>query len=98
MDDDELQVMRLGRGYAWFDTGTHESLLDAGNFVRTIEERQGVKVGCLEEIAFHLGLIDLGQLLALAGKVSKSGYGEYLRRTALPNRMESDVSNLRSIA
>lgn len=98
MEDDELYVRRLGRGYAWFDTGTHESLLDAGNFVRTIEERQGVKVGCLEEIAFHLGLIDLEQLLALAGQMSKTSYGEYLRRTALPSRMEPGISNLRSIA
>ncbi len=98
MEDDELYVRRLGRGYAWFDTGTHESLLDAGNFVRTIEERQGVKVGCLEEIAFHMGLIDLEQLLALAGQMSKTRYGEYLRRTALPNRMETGTSHLRSIA
>lgn len=98
MTDDALHVMRLGRGYAWFDTGTHESLLDAGNFVRTIEERQGMKLGCLEEIAFHMGLIDLEQLLSLAGKMAKTSYGEYLRRAALPSRTDSEVPYLRSIA
>ncbi|MEM7056118.1 MAG: glucose-1-phosphate thymidylyltransferase RfbA [Pseudomonadota bacterium] len=98
MTDDDLYVQRLGRGYAWFDTGTHESLLDAGNFVRTIEERQGVKVGCIEEIAYHMQLIDLEQLLALASAMSKTGYGEYLRRTALQLRAGSTICDLRSIA
>ena len=72
----------LGRGFAWLDTGTHASLLEAGNFVRIIEERQGLKIGCLEEIAFDQGWIDYATLLETAQRLDKSGYGAYLRRIA----------------
>ena len=73
-----LTVERLGRGYAWFDTGTHESLLEAAEFVRTIEMRQGLKIACVEEIALHMGLIDHDRLLALARGLGKGDYARYL--------------------
>ncbi len=76
----ELHVERLGRGTAWLDTGTHNSLLDAGVFVRIIEERQGLKVACVEEIAWRMGYIDAERLVQLARPLAKSGYGEYLLR------------------
>jgi len=75
-----LAVERLGRGVAWLDTGTHASLLDASNFVRIVEERQGLKICCPEEIAFKMGYIDAAQLERLAMSLSKSTYGEYLLR------------------
>jgi glucose-1-phosphate thymidylyltransferase len=72
-----LQIM--GRGQAWLDTGTHESLLDAGHFVATLQRRQGTSIACLEEIAFRMGYIDAAQLARLAEKCGKSQYGEYMR-------------------
>jgi glucose-1-phosphate thymidylyltransferase len=74
----ELQVELLGRGMAWLDTGTHDALLDASNFVQTIERRQGLKVACPEEIAYHLGYISATDLAGLANKIGKSTYGKYL--------------------
>jgi glucose-1-phosphate thymidylyltransferase len=74
----ELMVERLGRGYAWLDTGTHESLQQAANFIETIELRQGLKVACPEEIAFQNGWIDRDRLLVLAEPLRKNGYGQYL--------------------
>jgi glucose-1-phosphate thymidylyltransferase len=76
----QLRTEVLGRGMAWLDTGTHDSLLDASNFIQTIEHRQGLKVASPEEIAFRLGYIDAQQLDALAAKLGKSSYAEYLRR------------------
>jgi glucose-1-phosphate thymidylyltransferase len=75
-----LQVEKLGRGYAWFDTGTHDSLLQAAEFVRTIEERQGLKIACLEEIAFHKGFIGADAVIRLAEPLRKNQYGQYLLR------------------
>ena len=76
----DLNVELLGRGYAWLDTGTHDSLLEAGHFVQTIEHRQGLKVACLEEIAFHNGWITKEQLAAEAKALAKTGYGQYLMK------------------
>ena len=76
----ELDVLTMGRGFAWLDTGTHESLLEASQFIETIEKRQGLKVACPEEIAYRMGYIDAARLEALARPLAKSGYGEYLLR------------------
>jgi glucose-1-phosphate thymidylyltransferase len=76
----QLNTQVLGRGMAWLDTGTHDSLLEASNFIHTIEHRQGLKVACPEEIAFRLGYIDAGALRTLAEKIKKSTYGQYLLR------------------
>jgi glucose-1-phosphate thymidylyltransferase len=77
-----LRVELMGRGYAWLDTGTHESLLEAGDFIATIERRQGLKMACIEEIAFKLGYIGRDRLLKAAGEHSKNAYGDYLRMVA----------------
>ncbi|HWJ96047.1 MAG TPA: sugar phosphate nucleotidyltransferase, partial [Telluria sp.] len=74
----ELNVEIMGRGYAWLDTGTHDSLLEAGQFIATLEKRQGLKVACPEEIAYRSGWITADQLEALAEPLRKSGYGQYL--------------------
>jgi glucose-1-phosphate thymidylyltransferase len=74
-----LRVEKLGRGFAWFDTGTHEDLLEAGEFVRTVEMRQGLKIACVEEVAFHMGFIDRDKLLAAADRFGKNEYGRYLK-------------------
>ena len=74
----QLRVETMGRGYAWLDTGTHGSLLDAGNFVRTLEERQGLQAGCPEEIAYELGWISAEELAARARMFAKNAYGAYL--------------------
>ena len=78
----DLSVEVLGRGYAWLDTGTHDSLLEAGQFIATLEKRQGLKVACPEEIAFRAGWIDRDQLLAMAKPMLKNGYGQYLLQIA----------------
>ncbi|CAN7601285.1 glucose-1-phosphate thymidylyltransferase RfbA [Rhizobium sp. LjRoot258] len=80
LDEGSLTVEIMGRGYAWLDTGTHDSLLDAGQFISTLEHRQGLKVSCPEEIAFRNGWIDGGHLERLAAPLAKSGYGKYLLR------------------
>lgn len=77
-----LRVERLGRGYAWLDTGTHESLIHAATFIQTIQERQGFMVSCPEEIAYRMGWIDAGALIRLAEPVKKNGYGQYLLKIA----------------
>ncbi|AYF89596.1 MULTISPECIES: glucose-1-phosphate thymidylyltransferase RfbA [unclassified Pseudomonas] len=78
----DLRVERLGRGFAWLDTGTHDSLLEAAQYVQTIEHRQGLKVACLEEIAFQNGWIDKTQLISQAKAFGKTGYGQYLYKLA----------------
>lgn len=82
LEESKLQVQILGRGMAWLDTGTHESLLQASNYIHTIEQRQGLKISCIEEIAFKMGFIDKAQLLDLAGQLEKSAYGQYLFQIA----------------
>ena len=87
MESGKLNLVKLGRGYAWLDTGTHKSLLDAGEFVRSIQHRQGLLIGCPEEIAYQKKFIDVIQLRAMISKYEKTAYGRYLRRLA-------DESNL----
>ena len=74
----ELKVQLLGRGFAWLDTGTHESLTEATNFVETLEKRQGLKISCLEEIAYHRGWISKEKVQEIGKELSKNGYGQYL--------------------
>jgi glucose-1-phosphate thymidylyltransferase len=78
LDRGQLHVEVMGRGFAWLDTGTQDSLIEAASFIQTIEKRQGLKVACPEEIAYHLGYIDAAQMKRLAAKLGKSGYGNYL--------------------
>ena len=80
LEQNQLQVEIMGRGYAWLDTGTHDSLLDAGQFIATLERRQGLKIACPEEIAWRHGWIDAAQLACLAQPLAKNGYGQYLLR------------------
>jgi glucose-1-phosphate thymidylyltransferase len=91
LEADELVVERMGRGYAWLDTGTHESLQQAASYIETLESRQGLRVACPEEIAYRRGWIDRDQLLRLAEPLVSSGYGDYLRRVAdLPGDPRDD--------
>lgn len=80
LDQDRLKVELLGRGFAWLDTGTHESLMEASNFVHTIEKRQGLKVACLEEIAYRRGWLTKSDLVELVKPLAKTGYGQYIQR------------------
>lgn len=80
LEKGELFVRPMGRGFAWLDTGTHQSLMQAGQFIQVIEERQGLKIGCIEEVAYQMGFIGREQLENLGNKYIKSGYGEYLLR------------------
>ena len=86
LDDNRLKVELMGRGYAWLDTGTHESLLEASNFIQTIENRQGLKVACIEEIAYEMGYISRDKLLKLAEPLKKNQYGQYLIKRAKEKR------------
>ena len=83
LNNEKLKVNLLGRGIAWLDTGTHDSLMEAGQFIETIEKRQGLKVACLEEIAYRMKYIDKEQLQKLAEPLKKSGYGQYLLKLAI---------------
>jgi glucose-1-phosphate thymidylyltransferase len=82
LEQDDLRIELMGRGYAWLDTGTHESLLEASNYIHTIENRQGLKVACLEEIAFEMGYISRERLIELAQPLKKNQYGQYFIRRA----------------
>ncbi|WP_428738931.1 glucose-1-phosphate thymidylyltransferase RfbA [Sulfurimonas sp.] len=82
LDEERLRVKTMGRGYAWLDTGTHESLLEASSFIQTIENRQSLKVACIEEIAYEMGYISKEQLLELAKPLKKNQYGQYLIKRA----------------
>ena len=86
LNQGKLRVEKMRRGFAWLDTGTHESLLQAGQFVHTIQTRQGLKISCIEEIAYRMGYIDEEQLLKLAEPLSKNEYGQYLQRLAKHGR------------
>ncbi len=78
LEQSQLNVVRLGRGFAWFDMGTHDSLLEASSFIQTLEKRQGLRIACPEEIAYSKGLITRDQFLSLAKTFEKSSYGQYL--------------------
>ena len=92
LDAGELHVQLLGRGFAWLDTGTHDSLIQAGELVRTIEQRQGLRIGCLEEIAYRRGWIDRGQLAALGKAQGSSEYGRYLQTLASVENPDLPIS------
>lgn len=91
LEEGTLNVKLMGRGMAWLDTGTYESLLQAGNFIATLEQRQGLKASCIEEIAYKRGFIDRNQLLLIAEPVRKSQYGQYLLRIANEDVEEGDI-------
>ena len=82
LNENRLQVEQMGRGYAWLDTGTHDSLLEASQFVQTLEKRQGMKISCIEEIAYRMNYIDKDQLKALGNEMANNPYGQYLLRIA----------------
>jgi len=86
LNDGRLKVEKLGRGYAWLDTGTHDSLLEASQFVQILEKRQGVKISCIEEIAYRMGYIDKANLLELGQEMKNNSYGKYLIRLAKENK------------
>ena len=88
LKNNALKVELMGRGYAWLDTGTHESLLEASNFIQTIENRQGLKVACIEEIAYEMGYINKDELLELAQPLKKNQYGQYLIRRAQEGKLK----------
>jgi glucose-1-phosphate thymidylyltransferase len=88
LESNALKVELMGRGYAWLDTGTHESLLEASNFIQTIENRQGLKVACIEEIAYEMGYITKEELLELAQPLKKNQYGQYLIRRAQEGKIK----------
>lgn len=94
LEEQRLQVKIMGRGMAWLDTGTHESLLQASNYIHTIEQRQGLKISCIEEIAYKRGFIDKKQLLRLAEDLKKSNYGQYLYSIAEEKIFTFDASQL----
>ncbi|MEW6380559.1 MAG: glucose-1-phosphate thymidylyltransferase RfbA [bacterium] len=87
-----LKVEKLGRGIAWLDTGTHESLLQASNFIEVVEHRQGLKIACIEEIAYRLGYIDASQVESLAGCLAKNSYGQYLLHMLQATDREQDIA------
>jgi glucose-1-phosphate thymidylyltransferase len=95
LDAGKLHVKLMSRGYAWLDTGTHESLLDAAMFIQTVEKRQGTKIACPEEIAWRLGYIDTSQLLALANENKNNGYGQYLLHIVEEKRVLSSHAGVR---
>jgi glucose-1-phosphate thymidylyltransferase len=87
LEQGQLDVQLMRRGYAWLDTGTHDSMLEAGQFIQTLEKRQGLKVACPEEIAWRQGWIDNAQLEKLAAPLAKTGYGQYLRQLLSEGRL-----------
>lgn len=91
LDERRLSVKIMGRGMAWLDTGTQESLLQASNYIHTIEQRQGLKISCIEEIAYQMGFIEKDQLLLLAGQMKNSSYGQYLLAIASERIFTSDI-------
>jgi len=91
LEEERLRVKLMGRGYAWLDTGTHESFLEASNFIQTIEKRQGLKVACIEEIAYEMGYIDREELIELAQPLKKNQYGQYLLKRAEEGRIMQHI-------